>query len=135
TPGIPEAAWPRNQGTATEWNLQTETGPTGGNTHAGRRGSAKARHSLCARSLFQESRIAGSAEALGPDVLRTRLPEPTPKSLCLDPRARSHLLPRARANRRKATLQVRDQITHILESHRQPHQLLGHAHLLALFRA
>ena len=41
TPGVPEAAWAGNRGTAAERNLSTAAGQAGGNPEAGRRGSAQ----------------------------------------------------------------------------------------------
>src|SRR5258708_25828122 len=51
--------------------LSTAAGKAGGNPEAGWSGSAQVRHSLCAGSVHPASGAAGSAEALGPDVLRT----------------------------------------------------------------
>src|ERR1035438_5908116 len=69
--GVPEAAWVEDRGTATKRNLSTAAGKTGGNPEAGRQWNAQARHSLRAGSLCPAGGVAGSAEALGPDVLRT----------------------------------------------------------------
>src|ERR1700722_585379 len=77
TLGVPEAAWARDRGTATKRNLSTAAGKTGGNPEAGWQWNAQARHSLRAGSLYSAGGIAGSAEALGPDVLRTQPRFPT----------------------------------------------------------
>ena len=50
----------------------TAAGKAGGNPKAGRQWSAKIRHSLCAGQVRPAGSVAGSAEALGPDVLRTQ---------------------------------------------------------------
>src|SRR5207302_479685 len=47
-------------------------GTAGGNPEAGWSGSAQVRHSLCAGPVCAAGGVAGSAEALGPDVLRTQ---------------------------------------------------------------
>jgi hypothetical protein len=64
--------WPADPGTIAERNLRTAAGKEGGNPQAGRR-SAKAWHSFGAGSLYPASGDAGSAEAMGSDVLSTQL--------------------------------------------------------------
>jgi len=71
-----EAAWARDWGTVAKRNLSTAAGATGGNPEAGRQRSAEVRHSLRAGPVRQR-RVAGSAETLGPDVLRTQPRFPT----------------------------------------------------------
>src|SRR5271166_749748 len=58
-------------GAAAKRNLSTATGKAGGNPEAGWQWNAQVRHSLRAGSLCSAGGAAGSAEALGPDVLRT----------------------------------------------------------------
>src|SRR5208283_5403122 len=50
----------------------TATGKAGGNPEAGWQWNAQARHSLRAGSVRPAGGVAGSAEALGSDVLRTQ---------------------------------------------------------------
>src|SRR5258707_1008678 len=75
--GIEALQRPKGGGTATKRNLPTATGKAGGNPEAGRQRNAQARHSLRAGSLCSAGGVAGSAEALGPDVLRTQPRFPT----------------------------------------------------------
>src|SRR5712692_7942489 len=70
--GLPEAALALDTGTAVAWDLPTTTGATGGNPQAGRRG-AKAWYPDGAGSLDPASGDAGSAAAVGLDVLRPQL--------------------------------------------------------------
>src|SRR5213075_1753792 len=64
-------------GTTAKRNLSTAAGATGGNPEAGRQRSAEVRHSLRAGPVRSAGGVAGSAEALGPDVLRTQPRFPT----------------------------------------------------------
>ena len=72
THGLPETALASHPGTTAERDLRAEAGKTGGNPQAGRRG-AKAWHSDGAGSIHPAGGDAGSAEAVGPDVLRSQL--------------------------------------------------------------
>src|ERR1700740_2113779 len=62
----------RNRGTAAERDLPTATGETGGNRETGRRWNAQAWHSHCLGPFRPTGSVAGSAETLEPDVLRTQ---------------------------------------------------------------
>src|SRR5947208_687467 len=69
---LPEAALASDPTTTAEWDLRAETGEAGGNPQAGRRG-AKAWYPNGAGSIDPASGDAGSAEAVGLDVLRPQL--------------------------------------------------------------
>src|SRR5262245_22049982 len=62
-----EAALASYSGTAVEWNLRAEAGPSGGNIEARRR-SAQTWHSDSVGSIYPAGGDAGSTKAVGPDV-------------------------------------------------------------------